>query len=273
MQNERLAAPAILGIILSAITMLGTIFWPKPSPAPTPGPTPNPVVVDPQPQPKPPTPVDPKVIDNIKVVVEALPQILDLLKQLQILKAQGEADQAKIAALESKVQQLERGRTVDEAEWNRIVDDSKRKVEEALRRADNPAQPPSVEPSPVSQPAAASQKETVTLVTDPSWCAPCRQLEASIKAYGEGNLPFKIERRLPGPGESVPRLLWGKWQHVGYEPIEQFIRRWEYANGMQATGTVCQCVAVTGVRGARCQCLERTRNCHCTPSKPHRFDQ
>lgn len=74
-------------------------------------------------------------------------------------------------------------------------------------------------------------KPVVTLYTDPPNCLPCRQLEASIEEYGEFNLPFRIVRKQPA-GQSIPRFVWGKWYHAGYEPIEKFIRRWEYANSL-----------------------------------------
>jgi len=96
----------------------------------------------------------------------------------------------------------------------------------------SPNQPAAVSPT---LPPAGEGKPIVELVTDPSYCTPCRQLEASIQAFGEDNLPFVIRRRKPRAGETIPRLLWGRWKHVGFEPIQSFVRRWEYANSLTET--------------------------------------
>lgn len=80
---------------------------------------------------------------------------------------------------------------------------------------------------------AIRDRPVVVLYTDPPTYPPCRLLEASIQKYGEVNLPFRIERRSPN-GKPIPRFEWGKWYHEGYEPIADFIRRWEHANSLEA---------------------------------------
>jgi len=115
--------------------------------------------------------------------------------------------------------------------WERASDSAKWVK---TTRKGNPNQPAEASPT---LPPAGEGKPIVELVTDPSYCTPCRQLEASIQAFGEDNLPFVLKPRKPRAGETIPRFYWGngKWQHVGYEPIQSFVRRWEYANSLTET--------------------------------------
>lgn len=238
------AIPGVLGLVTSLLVGLFTVLSPKPD-VPKP-PDPPPIVIDP----KPPAPDD--TLANLQKLIESLKIIIDALQK------DAAANKDQIAALESQLASL---------------------------RADNPDRPPVQETTHIETvPAVLPTKQTVTIYWAP-WCAAC----VSMHNSDWSNEPYDVvwintdEIKSGFMPASIPLTKWvgsdsKPWQVTGgpYTP-KQITGTWKTTQGGERKqpvqqGKLCQCVAVTGNRQAYCPCLPLGRGCHCSPSKPHRFD-